>query len=144
MTSLDPRIAARLRRWSGLHAVGHGRVEIAVPPGWHGLRAVFETPDETSWVGPWIPSSAERGVDEDLLGPLRAWSLPGPLPSDAVGVLAEVLEPLRRAGVSILAYSTHATDWVLVGATHADAAEAAWSAAGWTIEDADAGRPRTR
>ncbi len=90
-------------------------------------------------MGPWI----EGRTDPTTQGPLRAWSLSGPLPSDAVGVLVEVLEPLRAAGVSILAYSTHDTDWVLVGRDDAEVAEAAWSDAGWTIEDAELDRPRT-
>lgn len=90
-------------------------------------------------VGPW----AEDREDADVLGPLRAWSLPGPLPSDAVGVLADVLEPLRRAGISILAYSTHGTDWILVARDHADDAEAAWATAGWTFENPCDSRPRT-
>jgi len=85
----------------------------------------------------------EGHTGDDVLGPLRAWSLPGPLPADAIGVLVKVLEPLRDAGVSILAYSTHGTDWVLVAASQAEVAEAAWSNAGWTIEDADPDRPRT-
>ena len=139
MTLLDPRIDARLRRWSGLHAVGRGAPESPFSPDWPGLQASFETPEERTWVGPWI----EGRTDPRALGPLRAWSLPGPLPSDAVGVLVEVLEPLRVAGVSILAYSTHDTDWVLLGRDDADAAEAAWTDAGWTIEDAEPDRPRT-
>lgn len=140
MTPLDPRIPSRLRRWSGLHGVGGGSADVpSALPDWHGLRAAFVTPEERTWVGPWIEGHGET----DVLGPLRAWSMPGPLPADAVGVLVEVLEPLRRAGVSILAYSTHGTDWVLVAASQAEAAEAAWSDAGWTIEDADPDRPRT-
>ena len=140
MTPLDPRIPSRLRRWPGLHGVGGGSADVpSALPGWHGLRASFITSEERTWVGPWIETDEQPGV----LGPLRAWSIPGPLPADAVGVLVEVLEPLRRVDVSILAYSTHGTDWVLVAASQAEVAEAAWSAAGWTIEDAEPDRPRT-
>ena len=78
MTSLDPRIAARLDDGRD-SAVGRGRVEIAVPPGWHGLERSSRR--RTGRRGrPLDPAVGGTGVDGDLLGPLRAWSLPGPLP----------------------------------------------------------------
>ena len=62
--------------------------------------------------------------------------MPGPLAPTLVGVLAGFLDPLRNAGISVLAISTHDTDWLLVSANQAEAAEAAWSEAGISIEDA--------
>ncbi len=47
----------------------------------------------------------------------RCWAvleLQGPIPFEETGVLSSVLEPLARAGVSILAVSTYDTDYVLV------------------------------
>ena len=87
------------------------------------------TPEEASVIGPW------SGLG---LGPYRAWSVPGPLAPDLVGVLAGLLDPLRAAGIPMLAVSTHDTDWLLVEEGRADAAEAAWTAAGIRIEDAPA------
>lgn len=44
----------------------------------------------------------------------RALQIQGPFPFDAVGILAAVLEPLRRAHLPILAISTFDTDYVMV------------------------------
>ena len=63
--------------------------------------------------------------------------MPGPLDSSLVGVLAFHLEPLRAAGIPVLAVSTHDTDWLLVEVERADEAEAAWQEAGIVLEDAD-------
>ena len=63
--------------------------------------------------------------------------MPGPLDSSLVGVLAFHLEPLRAAGIPVLAVSTHDTDWLLVEVDRADEAEAAWREAGIVLEDAD-------
>lgn len=79
-------------------------------------------------IGPWIG----RG-----LGPYRAWSVPGPLAPDLVGVLAGLVDPLRIAGIPVLAVSTHDTDWLLVEDRNAQAAEIAWASAGIRVEDAD-------
>lgn len=62
--------------------------------------------------------------------------MPGPLAPDLVGVLAGLLDPLRAAGIPVLAVSTHDTDWLLVEDRFAADAEAAWTAAGIPIEDA--------
>ena len=82
-------------------------------------------------MGPW------SAPGEGILGPYRAWSMPGPLDSSLVGVLAFHLDPLREAGIPVLAISTHDTDWLLVEVERADEAEAAWSRVGIVIEDAE-------
>jgi hypothetical protein len=55
-----------------------------------------------------IPSGVEREGGWSLL------ELAGPIPFTAVGVLASVLAPLARAGVSVFVMSTFDTDYVLV------------------------------
>ncbi len=120
-----------LRRWTGLHGVEPDSVHLPdVPPGWQGLVAVTRTPEESSVIGPW------RGTG---LGPYRGWSVIGPLAPDLVGVLAAYLEPLRAAGIPVLAFSTHDTDWMFVDEARSGAAEAAWRAAGVPITDASGG-----
>ena len=122
-----PEHANRLRRWSGLHGVRSDSTELPVPAaGWRGLVSVSRTPEEMSVIGPWTGKG---------LGPYRAWSVPGPLAPDLVGVLAGLLDPLRAASISVLAVSTHDTDWLLVEEGRADDAEAAWVAHGIEIED---------
>ena len=121
-----PDHSRSLRRWSGLHGVRSGEVDLPITPaGWQGLVSWSRTPEELSVIGPWNGKG---------LGPYRAWSVPGPLAPDLVGVLAGFLEPLRVAGISVLAVSTHDTDWLLVEEDRAEAAEQAWIADGIDIE----------
>ena len=51
----------------------------------------------------------------------------------SVGVVAEVVEPLVDADISVLAFSTFDTDWVLVPAGQTDEAATAWRRAGLII-----------
>lgn len=119
--------SAQLLRWSGRHGVSSEATDFPeTPPGWQGLISLSRTPEEASVIGPWT------GVG---LGPYRAWSVPGPLAPDLVGVLAGFLEPLRDAGIPVLAVSTHDTDWLLVEEGRADAAEAAWIGRGIVIRN---------
>ena len=57
----------------------------------------------------------------------------GPLSFGSVGVVAEVVEPLVDADISVLAFSTFDTDWVLVPAGQTDEAAHAWRRAGLII-----------
>lgn len=116
-----------LVRWESLHGVRPGSTVDDPPAGWSGLVSISRTPEESSVIGPW----QGRG-----LGPYRAWSVPGPLDSNLVGVLARLLDPLRAAGVPVLAVSTHDTDWLLVESGRANDAEVAWRNAGIVVEDA--------
>ena len=93
------------------------------------LLAFLQTRQELSviceerYVPPEI--KAERGW--------RALEVQGPLDFTMVGVLASILDPLREAGVSILALSTFDTDYVLVKDSSLDPALLALQAAGFTI-----------
>jgi len=62
----------------------------------------------------WVRLEAEMGFEE-------------------VGVMAALLDPLREAGVSILALSTFSTDHILVKETDIPRAEAAWREAGFSV-----------
>jgi uncharacterized protein len=72
--------------------------------------SVTRTPDELSLVCPQedVPPGirCERGW--------RAFRLVGPIPFSAVGVLASLVQPLARAGISLFAVSTFDTDYILV------------------------------
>lgn len=63
----------------------------------------------------------------------RAFKVEGPLDFGLTGILASVLDPLARAGISIFAISAFNTDYVLVKSTKADAAVTALRAAGHTV-----------
>ena len=51
----------------------------------------------------------------------------------AVGVLAEIVDPLVTADISVLAFSTYDTDWVLVPAAQTVDAAHAWRRAGLVL-----------
>lgn len=107
----------------------------ALAAGLSGLDAVVRTPDETSVVRGWSDPLVNSTEAARRAGPFRAWSIPGTLDFELVGVLVGLLEPLRDAGVPVLAISTFDTDWILVDATRAAAAESAWIAAGVQLLD---------
>jgi hypothetical protein len=96
------------------------------------LSSVTYTDSETSVVCAFgsVPNGAR------LRGPLVAFEIAGPLDFSTVGVLSGLLEPLARQGISILALSTYDTDWILVGAEHADEAMATWKRDGNTTAPA--------
>ena len=66
-------------------------------------------------------------------GPFKVVEVAGPLEFGAVGVFAEILQPLVDADISVLGFSTYDTDWVLVPAGDAPAATEAWRRAGMYV-----------
>lgn len=118
----------------GTYAICRLSAKAAVP-GWAetGFSSVTRTADELSIV------CEERRLPADLTGIEqleRGWvllKLHGPLPLDAVGVLASVAGPLADAAISLFAVSTFDTDYVLVERGHAKEAIAALTLAGHTL-----------
>jgi len=82
-------------------------------PGW-ALRAAFlclaRTDDELSVI---CPQSAVP-PEVEAAGGWRCLKVRGPLEFSQAGVLASLAQPLARAEVSILAFSTYETDYLLV------------------------------
>jgi hypothetical protein len=102
-------------------------------PAWadRAFTSITRTPDELSIV------CEERRIPADFrdadLQLERGWVLlriHGPLPLDAVGVLASVAKPLAEAGISLFALSTFDTDFILVKRQNAKQAIAALTLAG--------------
>jgi hypothetical protein len=91
------------------------RFEASTPiPAWSlqaaGFITVTRTDDELSIIcreehAPETAGTAERW---------RALKVHGPFPLEAVGVLAALSQPLAEAKVSLLAVSTHETDYLFV------------------------------
>ncbi len=101
-------------------------------PAWASASTLFSvtaTADETSIVchAANVPAKAKRQ------GPYVAFEVTGPLDFKLTGVLHSLLGPLADAGISVFTISTYDTDWILVRGAVADAAEAAWVAAGHTV-----------
>ena len=93
------------------------------------FASLTRTPDETSVVC--LTANVPTGVPTE--GPFRLVEVAGPLAFGAVGVFAEVLEPLVDAQISVLGFSTFDTDWVLVPAAEVRLAAEAWRRAGLVI-----------
>ena len=102
-------------------------------PDWDWQRGPFAsltvTGTETSVVG--LAEGLPEGVTHE--GPFRVVEVAGPLEFGMWGVMAEILAPLVAAQISVLAMSTHDTDWVLVRREDMDAATGAWRKGGLII-----------
>lgn len=94
--------------------------------------SVTRAPDELSVVCPEGNAPGDVRCEKGW----RALQLAGPFAFSLTGVLASVLDPLARAGVSIFAVSTFDTDYVLVKEERLPAAVAALREAGHEVRDA--------
>ena len=96
-----------------------------------GLLSISRTSAETSVV------CEERLIPEGISkeSGFVAFVVDGPIDFAATGVLATLAVPLASASISIFAVSTFDTDYVLVRATDAASARAAWRAAGVIVAD---------
>lgn len=74
-------------------------------------------------------------ADVACQAPFRALVVEGPLPFDAVGILAGLSGTLAAAGIPLLAISTYDTDYVLVKADVLDPTLAALHGAGYRLEE---------
>ena len=116
--------------------VAFARLPAGEEPDWEWrtgpLASVAYTDSETSVVCTFdaVPDRVRKQ------GPLTAFEIAGPLDFSTVGVLAGLLEPLAKQGISILAMSTFDTDWILVDADRADEAMATWKRDGNTAAPA--------
>ncbi len=102
----------KLELLSDVYAICRLDAEAAVP-GW-GMQGTFwsitRTPEELSVVCPEcrVPS----GVKKE--GGWRILMVEGPLDLSSTGVLASLVGPLAREGISVFALSTYDTDYLMV------------------------------
>ena len=104
-------------------------------PAWAESSSLFSitaTARETSLV------CARRSVPRKAqqAGPFTAFAVEGPLDFTLTGILAELLQPLAEAEISVFTISTFDTDWVLVPAEDADRAAEEWRRHGHTVAPA--------
>jgi enamine deaminase RidA (YjgF/YER057c/UK114 family) len=78
-----------------------------------GFVSITRTPGELSVVCPQEAVPPDTRVEEGF----RALMVPGPIPFEQTGVLAQIATPLAAAGISIFAIATYDTDYVLVRET---------------------------
>ena len=95
------------------------------------LLAVIHTSEETTVV------CAEHSIVENAFGLVekgwRALKVAGVLEFELVGILAGLLDPLAKAGVSVFTLSTYSTDIILVKDNRLDEAVMALKNAGHQI-----------
>lgn len=91
-----------------------------------GLVVIARTPAELSIVcaQQHVPAGVQHERDR------VAFAIEGTLPMTVVGVLAALCGVLAAARVPVFVIATHDTDWLLVAAAHARAAQRALEAAG--------------
>lgn len=117
-----------VRRVPGTWAIA--RLDPAEGWPWWATRSRFasvtRTPAETSVVceEALVPAAvkAEPGF--------ALYTVDGPIPFDAVGILSALVQPLAAAGISVFSVSSYDTDYLLVATATVDRVEAAWRAAG--------------
>ena len=97
------------------------------------LLAVLHEPGSTTVVAETGRTTAAPAIERS--GPWRALRLEGPLPHDAVGVMARLSTALAARSVPIFALSTFDTDYVLVPAVRAQDADDALRHAGYTLKN---------
>ncbi len=136
-TDRVPSLRRRTGRIALFRLPPRAEVPAADPDAPGPLEAVVRTPEETSVVRAWGDRAMSTVRDATCAGPFLAWSVPGTLDFELVGILARIVEPLRDAGVPVLAVSTFDTDWILVDEKRGSAAEAAWRSAGIEILEGD-------
>jgi hypothetical protein len=112
-------------------------------PEWAESSSVFSvtaTATETSLVcaARSVPTKARHHK------PFTAFRVQGPLELSLTGVLAALLQPLARAGISVFTLSTFDTDWLLVPTGEAERAEEEWRGAGHAVSPAVPADPSGR
>jgi hypothetical protein len=118
----------------GLYAVARLDPETPLPawadaPG--DFSSISRTRDELSIVAPELRVGADVPAERGF----AAFRVEGPLPFDAVGILASIAVPIAEAGVSILAVGTFDTDYVLVKERHLPRVREALVARGIVVRD---------
>jgi hypothetical protein len=102
-------------------------------PSWvanaNGFISITRTTEELSIVCP--ETLAPRDAKQE--SGWRAFKVEGPLDFALTGILAALLDPLAKAGISIFAISTFNTDYILVKADKVEAATQALRAAGHVV-----------
>jgi hypothetical protein len=108
----------------------------SVPPwvGTSSLYSIVQTRDELSVIcrEEVVPEGVECEPD------WRCIRVAGAMPFTMTGVLASITLPLAQAGISVFAFSTFDTDYLLVKADCWQAAREAWRQAGHVIQDSAA------
>jgi len=125
-------MSMRLTRLPEEYAVARLGPADPVPPGFldgAGFRTAARTPDEVSLVGPGPAMPAGARVETGW----ACFQVQGPLAFEEVGIVAGLSAALAEARIGIFVVSTFDTDYILVKASDAGPASAAWRAVGHEV-----------
>ena len=100
------------------------------------VSSITHTADEVSIVCethtiPDEPQSLQMKVESGW----RCVKLEGPIPFESTGVLSQLIAPLANAKISIFAFSTYDTDYVLVRTARLGEAISVWKKAGFNVTE---------
>ncbi|MHC1782713.1 MAG: ACT domain-containing protein [Anaerolineaceae bacterium] len=121
---------------------------LSILSGLYGISRLNPQGEIPSWVWPGEFHSISKTIEElSIICPQenipagvrcemgwRVLKLEGPFEFTEIGILEKILEPLARAGISILAVSTFETDYVLVKTDQLSAARESLVAAGFVFD----------
>ena len=91
--------------------------------------------------GEWTMVLPEDHVPDEATSVEDGWAcfkVVGPFPFDTVGVLADLLSPLKLAGVPVFVLSAYSTDYILVNSALAGVAATTWRRAGHEVVEPSA------
>ena len=133
---LTPGAALRLVLLRGRYAVCRLPAQAALPD-WVGTKRSQEELLSLTWRGDETSLVCPEGCVPPDVKAERGWrvvAVAGPLEFELVGVLSSLLEPLKKASVSVFALSTYDTDLLLIKEAHLDRALLALEQAGHLVE----------
>ncbi|KAJ3154321.1 hypothetical protein HDU89_008389 [Geranomyces variabilis] len=118
---------------------------LATPPA--AFRSLTITAEEVSLILPAI-TPVPRAYEVDSIShddtvsttkteaPWTAFQVAGTLDFSLIGILAQIVAPLKKAEISVFVVSTFDTDWVLVKKDNAARASEVWVHEGIAVEEA--------
>ena len=94
-----------------------------------GFYSWTQAADENSLICPWESAPSQARIE----GPFRGLRIVGPIPFDAIGIIAEISALFAEARISLLTISTFDTDYFFVRAEMLAATRDLLTAAGHQI-----------
>lgn len=100
------------------------------------VSSITHTAEEVSIVCETHTIPDEPGTsDMKIEGGWRCLKLEGPIPFEWTGILSKLVQPLAEAEISVFAFSTYDTDYVMVREAKLRDAIEAWKETGFSVAE---------